>query len=40
MICDAPGMEHMVEYMSKQFPQVTFTFVSNDYGFCHIEKGL
>ena len=36
--CEAPGMEHMVEYLSKQFPEVTFTFVSNDYGIYHMDE--
>lgn len=38
MICDAPGMEHMAEYLSNQFTKNTITFVSDDYGFSHIEK--
>ena len=38
MTCEAPGMEHMVEYLSKQFPEVTFTFVSNDYGVYHMDE--
>lgn len=38
MTCEAPGMEHMVEYLSKQFPEVTFTFVSNDYGIYHMDE--
>lgn len=38
MTCEAPGMEHMVEYLSKQIPEVTFTFVSNDYGVYHMDE--
>ena len=38
MTCEVPGMEHMSEYLSKQFPEVSFTFVSNDYGIYHMDK--
>lgn len=38
MTCEAPGMEPMVEYLSKQFPEVTFTFVANDYGIYHMDE--
>lgn len=37
---EAPGLESLCLYLSREFPNLKFEYIANDYGIHHIEKTL
>lgn len=38
MTCEAPGIKCLADYLNKELPEVSFTYLPNTYGIHHIEK--